>query len=547
MAALVLLDGESRTRIPLSSERVEIGRQDGLDVVLRDAWISRSHATLERRGALWVVVDHQSRYGVYVNDERVAERALKPGDVVRFGSTVMIFEDASPAAVPGAAPGGTPDKSPPHPAKPGEARVPPIEDRIAKARKEMAEVVKRAAAPNAPQDVVASRMDNLSRQLSEIESSFGQLQRAHRTTAALLEFTRIVNYVFDLTVLFELAIDAALNGMRARQGAMLLYDAKAARLDARAVRGVKVQGPMLELCRRVHAEGLALVAAPAPGASADAPWLFAPSAQASRVPDAIAACAPLRGKRETSGVLLAVGPSAGTFFGRDDLELLSALANQAASAVENAELANQVREESQHRANLSRYLPDAVVERILREGDPLLGGEAREVTTLFCDVHAFTSMSETMAPAEVLALLNRFYTTMDDAVFAEEGTVDKYIGDCLMALFGAPVAHGDDPARAVRAALRMRAAAPSLGVTIGIGINTGPVIAGNVGTERRMDYTVIGDAVNVAARLQASAGEDQILIGETTFRRLEDTFKVRQLVFKVKGKLAPVTAYEVIG
>jgi adenylate cyclase len=539
VAALVLLDGVSRTRIPLSRERVEVGRQEGLDIVLKDAWISRSHATLEKRGAQWVVVDHQSRYGVYVNDERVAERALQPGDVVKFGQTVMLFEDAAPAAVPGAAPSPA--------ARPGEARVPTVEDRLARARKDMDQLQKRAGAGHTPPELIGQRMENLALQLSEIESAFGQLQRAHRTTAALLEFTRIVNYVFDTAVLFELAIDAALHGVRAHHGALLLHDAKAGRLEPRAVRGVKAAGPIAELCHRVHAEGLPLLAAPAPNASPDAPWLTAPAAQPGRVPDAVALCAPLRGKRETAGVLLAMGPQAGTFFSRDDLELLSALANQAASAVENAELAVKVREEAQHRSNLSRYLADAVVERILREGGPLLGGEAREVTTLFCDIHAFTSMSETMSPAEVLALLNRFYSTLDEAVFAEEGTVDKYIGDCLMALFGAPVAHADDPARAVRAALRMRAMAPALGVTIGIGINTGPVIAGNVGTERRMDYTVIGDAVNVAARLQAAAGADQILIGEHTFRRLEDTFKVRQLVLKVKGKLAPVTAYEVIG
>ena len=161
---------------------------------------------------------------------------------------------------------------------------------------------------------------------------------------------------------------------------------------------------------------------------------------------------------------------------------------------------------------LDKNVSPEVAARLLRDG-ATLGGEEREVTVLFADLRGFTTLSERLAPPELLALLNRYLDRMSGAIEAHGGVIDKFIGDAIMALFGAPVTQGDAPARAIAAALAMETALAALNaelaaegrppLAIGVGINTARVVAGNMGSSRRLNYSVIGDGVNVAARLQA--------------------------------------------
>jgi len=178
------------------------------------------------------------------------------------------------------------------------------------------------------------------------------------------------------------------------------------------------------------------------------------------------------------------------------------------------------------------------------------------VSVLFADIRDFTSISESMPPDKVLEILNEFFTRVTDVIFDHGGTLDKYIGDCVMALFGAPIAKGNDAASSVRAAIEIQRLMTELNrdckqrkwpeLEVGIGINTGTVTAGNIGSLRRLDYTAVGDTVNVAARLMAEAEGGQILISESTARDLDPTFKVggRKPVM-LKGKSAPVPVLSV--
>jgi len=213
-----------------------------------------------------------------------------------------------------------------------------------------------------------------------------------------------------------------------------------------------------------------------------------------------------------------------------------------------------------------RYTSDAVVEEILKSpGEIVLTGEKREATMLFADIRNFTSLSESLPPETVVTILNEVLAGLSDAVLTCGGTLDKFLGDGLMAVFGAPVKRPDDTLRALQAATMMMEAMDSLNaghqreyregrrtdpppvLELGIGINTGPVIAGNLGSQQRTEYTCIGDAVNVAARLCALAGPGEILVGERTVELIGAGGRFDELPpVRLKGKSQPVPLFRVV-
>src|SRR5437660_4040313 len=223
------------------------------------------------------------------------------------------------------------------------------------------------------------------------------------------------------------------------------------------------------------------------------------------------------------------------------------------------EMAASLREKDAIKRAFTRYVAREVVTEILKDPDKIvLTGERRDVTVLFCDVRGFTSISERLPPEEVVAMLNALYTLMIDTTFKYDGTLDKFLGDGVMAVFGAPIYHGDHSLRAVRTALAMQAGMRELSVRraaegkpplkIGIGVNAGTAVAGSVGTEARMEYTVVGDSVNLAARLESAAKPGQILIAGATYARVRDAVQARALgPMKVKGKEEEIDVYAVVG
>lgn len=222
-------------------------------------------------------------------------------------------------------------------------------------------------------------------------------------------------------------------------------------------------------------------------------------------------------------------------------------------------MAKSLREKEMIKQAFTRYVAREVVEEILKDPEQMaLTGERREVSVLFCDIRGFTPLSERLSPEEVVALLNEFYTLMIDTVFKHEGTLDKFLGDAVMAVFGAPIAHQDHSIRAVRTAVAMQSGIQELSnrrvqegkdpIAIGIGVSAGEAVAGTVGTENRMEYTVIGDRVNLAARLEANAKPGQVLISQWTYEKVDKLVNARSLgYFKVKGKEEEVEVYEVLG
>jgi len=222
-------------------------------------------------------------------------------------------------------------------------------------------------------------------------------------------------------------------------------------------------------------------------------------------------------------------------------------------------MARSLREKEMIKRAFTRYVAREVVEEILKDPENLvLSGERRQVTVLFCDVRGFTPLSERLSPEEVVLLLNDFYTLMIETTFKYDGTLDKFLGDAVMAVFGAPMAHPDHSARAIRTALDMQEGITGLNerrvrdgkeaIAVGIGVSAGEAVAGTVGTEDRMEYTVIGDSVNLAARLESNAKPGQILISHRTYERVRDLVDARPLGrIRVKGKEEEIEVYEVLG
>lgn len=215
--------------------------------------------------------------------------------------------------------------------------------------------------------------------------------------------------------------------------------------------------------------------------------------------------------------------------------------------------------EKRLKSTMSRYMDPGVADRLVAAGGEALGGRNVPATVLFSDIRGFTSITEKLGAQGTVALLNDYFSLMIEPIQREQGMLDKFIGDAIMAVFGVPVGHEDDADRAVRAAIGMirdlaawnveRAARGMPPVNIGIGLNTDTVVAGNIGSRKRMDYTVIGDGVNLAARLESACKQygAQILVSEFTYAALKATYTTREIdLVVVKGKSQPVAVYEVM-
>jgi adenylate cyclase len=218
-----------------------------------------------------------------------------------------------------------------------------------------------------------------------------------------------------------------------------------------------------------------------------------------------------------------------------------------------------LKERDKLRSTMGKYMTQVVMDHLMN-GQVALGGASIKVTILFSDIRSFTTISEKMEAQALVGLLNEYFTEMVTAVMSEDGVVDKYIGDAIMAVFGAPVPKPADAVHAVRAAVKMSEALAELNKRLaarglaplgtGIGIHTGDVVAGNIGSERRMEYTVIGDAVNLASRLETATKElgVHILISDDTYELTKDHIEARPVKeIHVKGRAKPVMTYEVLG
>ena len=227
-----------------------------------------------------------------------------------------------------------------------------------------------------------------------------------------------------------------------------------------------------------------------------------------------------------------------------------------------ASIVTQFVEEKLERTRITnifgRYVSKNIVQELIETKDEVtLVGERKDVTLMFVDMRGFTSLSEQMEPEEVVDVLNQYLELCSQAIFDFEGTIDKFMGDGIMVIYGAPVSQEDHALRAVQTAIKMQEQGKPFterlekkygrAVAFGIGINSGPAVVGNIGSEQRLDYTAIGDTVNLAARLESNAKPHQILLSASTYEHVKETINCRSLTpIQVKGKVKPVEIYEAV-
>ena len=528
------IEGEERT-FPLAGEEVSIGRGVDNDVVLPDASVSRRHAVVRREGERWEVVDQGSTNGVLLNRSRVQQAALRAGDVLRIGAFELQVEAVPEAAAPGAGFGG------------GTSTVVRPLAEIAAALGLTGAAAKR---PPADASVGADPKRHILDQAYD-NRVVGYLTRL----AGLLLTADTVDQVL------ERVTDIAFEALPVERGFILLLDeadepvCELARSGDRVLHRPKQEVPVSRtMLAQVMRERVALITL---DAQADQRLSTGESIRLHQIRSAL--CVPLWSGDRIIGVMQVDSPyRAGTFTERD-LDFLTALANYAAVAVERVRNARRVEVEQRLRARLERYHSPAVIEAVVRrdEAGELARLAPAEVTVLFADLVGFTALAEAAEPAALAELLQGFFDTAVEAIFAVGGTLDKFIGDCVMAFFGAPVPQADHARRGVAAAIEIRRglaawnaehsneALPRLAARIAL--HSGPVVVGEVGSSRRVDYTVLGNTVNVAARLaEQVAGPGEIVVGAETERLLEGTVPCEPLgEFPLRGLKQRVTAFRI--
>jgi adenylate cyclase len=270
-------------------------------------------------------------------------------------------------------------------------------------------------------------------------------------------------------------------------------------------------------------------------------------------------CVPIAGQSGVLGALY-LARSAHRPYGEIEVDALEAICHLCAAGIERIELRKKAVEEGLAREALSRFHSPDVVERILREAQQDQGPrrflEGRSATVCFVDIPGFSSVAERLSPDEVTDFLSAYLGQMSNIIFAQRGTVHQLLGDGIVAVFGAPFSYGNDAARAVAAALEMKAAferlsasRPGVGTrNLRAGIHTGWLLTGTIGSARRMDYALIGETVNTASRIQSSAAPGAILISEATYPLVVETFATKKLgLQQLRGRSEPLQIFEVVG
>lgn len=541
MARITIIGPEGEQERELGPHNT-LGRHPNNTHQILDRIVSKEHCHIDRVSGRYVLKDLGSLNGTYVNGERVSERVLQSGDEITLGSTRIIFrgdDDAQVAGPAGASASGAAAAAARAP-QPSKVTIAPgmVESHI---RTKLAPLLDQSFLPEA----LVRDNDALRRDYEKLRASY--------------ELMQAIGVELDVDRLLAKILDAAFSLLPADRGVILLYD-EAHELKPRCVRTKRpqAQGEEVVLSTTIIEEVLRDKAAVlSSDASVDSRFQGAHSIIMQGIRSTMAV--PLLHANEVFGIMMLDSQIAANAFTEKDLQLFQNVANQAAIAVQNSLYAAQLQQEAVTRERFQRLLSPAIAEQVLSgRVEVKKGGELRQTTVLFSDIRGFTSMSENMPAQEVVDMLNDYFELMVEIIFENEGTLDKFVGDEIMALFGAPVAHADDPLRAVRTAMKMlevletefnasrrREGKPTL--QIGIGINTGEVVAGYLGSSKALEYTVIGDTVNTGARLCSVAKAGQCIISEQTFAHVKDHFEVEELPPQlVKGKSRALKIYNVL-
>lgn len=516
MPVFVFNDGETTRRVPLRGG-VTLGRSSDNDVVLRDFSVSRRHAEVIEVDGIFKIKDQESTNGVKVNDTFVSEANISPGDLVTIGNFEL----------------------------------------------EVCDSLAESTGINSGTFLrPLSEFNNdfgLEGESSGIEPGVEESERG-RVFMILAQVAKTLIQVEDLAPVLDKVMDVVFEHLKVDRGFIVLFDdGGEPGLELFRARDLETGGTPEAPISRTILDMVAgqKVAVLTHDAQADERFESGQSIRIHQIRSAM--CTPLWHRERVIGVIYVDSPLHVGSFSATDLDLLTALGNYAAVAIERAQLNERIRAEQAARDRLVRYHSPAVIEAVLarpeREESVVT---LRETSILFADIVGFTARCEASPPEEIAAFLNQFFSLAADAVFEFGGTLDKFIGDAVMAFWGAPLPQDDHAERAVRSALllmdglkRWNAEREANGegpVDVRVAIHSGPVVVGDIGSATRVDYTVLGNTVNVAARLEEFVAKPgQIVIGETTQSAIAHAFETEHLGdIPLKGLSRKIAVYRVV-
>jgi adenylate cyclase len=608
MARLLLATAEGQQAIELRPTN-SLGRHPNNTIQLLDKIVSKEHCILEQRDGHFILRDLGSLNGTYVNGERVrGETPLKHGDEIALGSTRARYDDGSgvapppPPVGPGAVqhaiappawsgqplPSSIPQPSPPapppvpsgvpsnaRPAYPYPASVPQPAPIASGPRPLQPAPVAPVPAPNRPPSIGGTRVDvleaarSIGTQIAAQTKGFLPFDAIGHDTAQLRvdyerlritwELTRDIGLERDLDRLLDKILLALFKFTKADRGVILLREGEDATLHPRAARRrdgsdapIQVSSTILNHVIKERAGVL----------THDASMDFAASKGKSMILNRISSAmvVPLlhANEKDVLGVLWLDSESLAQFQPKD-LEVITSVASQAAMFIENTILAKKIEQEMIVRDRFTRLVAPNVAEQMISgKLEVKKGGQlVQELTVFNSDIRGFTAMSEGTAAESIVEMLNEYFEPMVETLFKYEGTLDKFMGDGIMAFWGAPLAHRDDAVRCVQCALdqmevlgrfnRQRIGDGKPPLAVGIGIHTGPGVVGYVGSSKALSYTVIGDTANTSARLCATAAAGQIVVSEATVARLGGRFELEEIDARsLKGKEKPMRRFNVV-
>ena len=572
MYTLTFVDGLMPRSHPLRDGEIVIGRAPACDLTISAALVSRQHARIRVAGKHVYLRDAGSTYGTTIRGQKVtSETELKPGDVFSVGPVAItltsdvpeadvlseqhqIFDEsativkrmdqlekppeplgsgAEPVAVKGGGAGAPAPAPVATPARSATTQTPSVERRSGVDRRK-SDLGRPAGDRRSGRD---RRGGRLLRLLTEIGKTLVTVQPLEQV------LTRVVELVFEV--------------LPAERAFLLLRDSIDQPLTARVMRSRDGSVPAKVSISRTIVNTVMhdKVAMLAKDALYDTRLNESDSIQSMNVRSFM--CAPLWNRNEVNGVLYCDNPRSKRFT-TDDLEIFAALCNYAAVAIEQARLSVRLLEEQKRRERLQRYHSPGVVTRIIKDSaaDGSFVTQERDVTVMFCDIVGFTTMCQHAEPQQIGDMLNDFFGRMGEVIFEHDGTLDKFIGDAILAVFGAPLDQPDHATRAVSAAIAMRAELaranlerPDNPIRMRIAINSGRALTGDIGSPKRREFTVLGDVVNSASRIEgAVAKPDQIVISKNTRDRIGHAFDVRSLgTVQLRGRDSELEVFEVIG
>lgn len=494
MVRLILDPGTPRERsFPIRPGKTTIGRTEDNDIALLDRGLSRLHAEIHRIGERMEVLDQASRNGTFVNGVRVTRKDLRAGDRLRLGGIELVVAS-------------------------GEAGE---------------------SSPTFTRDI-----HTLFFPRERLEAPAPATSKSEARLAVMLQIGQLLASSTSLESTLSRILDLGLQILPIDRAAILLADAE----GDLAPRAVRARVPVRE-GERIWSQGVVdhvlrnVVAALFADAAAD--QRLDPSRSVAEQGIVASMCAPLKAGDRVLGVLYADSVVLGRALTGEDLDLLAGFANQAALAIDNALLQERLRSEAVAREKLLRFFPGSTAERILSvEGNQLAVVETR-VTALFCDISGYSALTAGSRPREVLDLLNEYFPLVAQAVFDYGGTLEKYIGDALLAVWGAPFAREDDADRALAAAMAMMRAVQGRRFGVHIGLHTGLVAAGNIGTPQYLQYAAVGETTNLASRISGVAAEGEIVLSADTLAALRGSPPPLDPLppTSVKGHADPLTLY----